>query len=115
MAVARCSWAMETWIVPDGPVFLIGVDTEADDQWTVEGRRRLGVRNAACLPRFQALCDRYGVRPSYLVTHEMAFAREVSDRVAFFKAGKIHEIGPPEQIFGSPQAPETAAFLASVL
>jgi hydroxyproline transport system ATP-binding protein len=50
-----------------------------------------------------------------LVTHEMAFAREVSDRVAFFKSGKIHEIGPPEQLFGSPQTPETKAFLNSVL
>jgi ABC-type polar amino acid transport system ATPase subunit len=50
-----------------------------------------------------------------LVTHEMAFAREVSDRVAFFRAGKVHEIGPPDQIFGKPQQPETAAFLNSVL
>lgn len=50
-----------------------------------------------------------------LVTHEMAFAREVSDRVAFFRQGKIHEIGPPEQIFGKPEKPETAAFLNSVL
>lgn len=50
-----------------------------------------------------------------LVTHEMAFAREVSDRVAFFKAGKMHEIGTPDQIFGNPQRPETAQFLASVL
>ena len=37
-----------------------------------------------------------------LVTHEMGFAREVSDRVAFFKAGKIHEIGTPAQIFEAP-------------
>jgi hydroxyproline transport system ATP-binding protein len=50
-----------------------------------------------------------------VVTHEMGFAREVSDRVAFFMAGKIHEIGPPEQIFGKPERPETAAFLNSVL
>jgi polar amino acid transport system ATP-binding protein len=50
-----------------------------------------------------------------LVTHEMGFAREVSDRVAFFKAGKIHEIGTPAQIFETPQTPETAAFLNSVL
>jgi polar amino acid transport system ATP-binding protein len=50
-----------------------------------------------------------------VVTHEMAFAREVSDRVAFFMAGRIHELGPPEQIFGTPQRPETAAFLNSVL
>ena len=50
-----------------------------------------------------------------LVTHEMAFAREVSDRVAFFKAGRMHEIGTPDQIFSNPQRPETAQFLASVL
>lgn len=70
--------------MPDGrPVLLIGVDTEADDQWSVEGRRRLSVRNADCLPRLQALCDRYGVRPSYLVTHEMATR---PDSVAVLKA-----------------------------
>jgi polar amino acid transport system ATP-binding protein len=50
-----------------------------------------------------------------VVTHEMAFAREVSDRIAFFKAGKIHELGTPDQIFEHPEKPETAAFLASVL
>lgn len=51
---------------------MVGVDTEADDQWTLEGRKRLSVENARALPRLQTLCDAYGVRPSYLVTHEMA-------------------------------------------
>lgn len=46
-----------------------------------------------------------------LVTHEMRFAREVSDRVAFFRQGYIHEIGSPEQIFGSPLHSETADFV----
>jgi polar amino acid transport system ATP-binding protein len=46
-----------------------------------------------------------------VVTHEMAFAREVSDRVAFFHKGKIHEIGTPKQIFADPAKEETAAFL----
>ena len=45
------------------------------------------------------------------VTHEMRFAREVSDRVAFFREGTVHEIGPPAQIFEAPLRPETAAFL----
>jgi hypothetical protein len=58
----------------------MGVDTEADDQWSAEGRRRLEVRNAERLPALQALCDRFGVRPSYLVTHEMA-TRDESARV----------------------------------
>jgi polar amino acid transport system ATP-binding protein len=47
------------------------------------------------------------------VTHEMRFAREVSDRVAFFRDGLIHEIGPPAQIFDAPARPETAAFLSA--
>lgn len=51
---------------------MIGVDTEADDQWSDEGRRRLTVRNAERLPGLQDLCDRYGARPTYLVTWEMA-------------------------------------------
>ncbi len=50
-----------------------------------------------------------------VVTHEIAFAREVSDRVAFLQAGQIHEIGPPEQVIGNPQRAETAAFLKAVL
>jgi polar amino acid transport system ATP-binding protein len=50
-----------------------------------------------------------------LVTHEIRFARDVSDRVAFFLAGRIHEIGPPEQVIGHSREPETAEFLKSVL
>ncbi|MHA6844852.1 amino acid ABC transporter ATP-binding protein [Ralstonia syzygii] len=49
-----------------------------------------------------------------VVTHEIRFARDVSDRVAFFKDGLIHEIGAPEQVIGNPQQAETASFLASV-
>ncbi len=47
------------------------------------------------------------------VTHEMKFAREVSDRVAFFHKGVMAEIAPPEQLFGAPQNPETQTFLAA--
>jgi len=49
-----------------------------------------------------------------LVTHEISFAREVSDRVAFLHQGRIHEIGSPEEIIRNPQRPETIAFLKSV-
>ncbi len=48
------------------------------------------------------------------VTHEMGFARDVSNRVAFFHKGVMAEIGPPEQIFGAAQHPETQKFLSSV-
>jgi hydroxyproline transport system ATP-binding protein len=46
-----------------------------------------------------------------LVTHEIRFARDVSDRVAFFRNGVIHEIGTPEQVIENPQKPETIEFL----
>ncbi|SCK16583.1 polar amino acid transport system ATP-binding protein [Variovorax sp. HW608] len=48
-----------------------------------------------------------------LVTHEIRFARDVSDRVAFFRNGVIHEIGTPEQVIVNPQKPETIDFLKS--
>jgi len=50
-----------------------------------------------------------------IVTHEMAFAREVSDRVMFIDQGVIQEMGEPGQIFSAPANPRTAAFLSKVL
>ena len=47
-----------------------------------------------------------------VVTHEMAFARDVSSRVVYMKDGVIWEQGSPEQIFGDPQRPETQEFLS---
>ena len=47
-----------------------------------------------------------------MVTHEMNFARRVSDRVVFMHAGRIHEIGPPQQIFDAPRTAELQQFLA---
>ena len=49
-----------------------------------------------------------------MVTHEMAFARKVSDRVVFMHEGRVHEVGSPEALFGAPQTPELQQFLASV-
>ena len=45
-----------------------------------------------------------------IVTHEMNFAREVSDRVIFMADGIIQEEGAPEQLFTNPQSPRTKAF-----
>lgn len=50
-----------------------------------------------------------------VVTHEMGFAREVSNRVLFMDGGDIMEEGTPEQIFGNPQNERTKAFLRKVL
>jgi len=49
-----------------------------------------------------------------LVTHEMAFARKVSNRVVFMHLGKVHEMGPPSEMFGNPQTAELRQFLSSL-
>mgnify|MGYP002587499695 CR=1 FL=1 len=50
-----------------------------------------------------------------IVTHEMGFAREISDRVLFICDGVIKEEGTPEQIFTCPHEPSTIKFLSMVL
>lgn len=50
-----------------------------------------------------------------LVTHEMRFAREISDRVCFFDRGRIREEGTPEEIFSDPNEERTREFLQAVL
>lgn len=50
-----------------------------------------------------------------IVTHEMSFARDVSDRVLFFFAGQIHEEGSPEKIFTEPDRTRTREFLKAVV
>ncbi len=50
-----------------------------------------------------------------LVTHEMGFAREFSDRILFLDGGKIVEQGPPEKLFIDPQEERTRAFLRKIL
>ena len=47
-----------------------------------------------------------------VVTHEMAFARDVSNRVVYMNDGVICEQGAPEEVFGNPQKQETKDFLA---
>jgi len=49
-----------------------------------------------------------------VVTHEIGFARDVSDRVAFVRDGVIEEIGPPSQVIQNPQSEHTLQFLSSV-
>ncbi|HEY5031847.1 MAG TPA: amino acid ABC transporter ATP-binding protein [Actinomycetes bacterium] len=49
-----------------------------------------------------------------MATHEMAFAREISDRICFLDAGVVCEIGPPDQLFGAPVEERTRQFLERV-
>ena len=47
-----------------------------------------------------------------MATHEMAFARDVADRVVFLDKGVVAEVGPPAQVFGAPREARTKAFLS---
>ena len=95
-----------------GPALLVGIDTEADDQWSEKGRRELRVQNADRLPALQSLFDGFGVRPTYLVTHEMAFAHEVAHRVVFMDAGQIQAAGTPAEIFEEARNERLQSFLS---
>jgi polar amino acid transport system ATP-binding protein len=50
-----------------------------------------------------------------IATHEMAFARDIADRVCFLDEGVILEEGTPEQIFAAPREPRTQQFLARIV
>jgi len=50
-----------------------------------------------------------------VVTHEMGFAREVSDRMVFMEGGRIIEEGPTKRFFGNPKEERTRLFLSQVL
>ncbi|MFR9752356.1 ectoine/hydroxyectoine ABC transporter ATP-binding protein EhuA [Nocardia sp. 004] len=88
----------------DPDVLLLDEVTSALDPELVTGVLHL-LRDIAATTDITFLC----------VTHEMRFAREVSDRVMMLDAGRIAEEGPAEQIFTDPQEPRTREFLRAVL
>ena len=54
-------------------------------------------------------------RSMLVVTHEMGFAREVSNRVVFLHEGRVEENGPPAQVFEQPRSERFRQFLAGTL
>jgi hypothetical protein len=88
--------------LPRKPAVLVGIDTEADDQWSAEGRAAQSVSNAERLPGVQALFDDYGVRPTYLVTHEMATRPESASILRELASGGRCEIGTHLHPWSSP-------------
>jgi hypothetical protein len=85
-----------------GPAVLVGIDTEADDQWSAAGREKNEVRNADRLPELQALFDSFGVRPSYVVTYEMATRDSSSSVLRELFGGGRCEIGTHLHPWSSP-------------
>lgn len=82
------------------PFFLITIDTEGDNLWARP--REITTRNAEFLPRFQALCERHGFRPTYLVNYEMAISPVFRELGHDLLARRAAEIGMHLHAWNSP-------------
>jgi len=88
--------------VSQRPAILVGIDTEADDQWTRHGREQNAVTNALRLPALQKLLDEHGARPTYVVTWEMATRPESRAVLRELAQGGRCEIGTHLHPWSSP-------------
>lgn len=85
--------------MPDTP-FIITIDTEGDNLWARP--REITTRNAAYLPRFQALCERFRFKPVYLTDYEMAESGEFIEFARDVIARDAGEIGMHLHAWNSP-------------
>lgn len=84
----------------NGPFFLITIDTEGDNLWAAP--REITARNAAFLPRFQTLCEKYGLKPTYLTNYEMAASPEFREFARDVLARRTAEVGMHLHAWNSP-------------
>ncbi len=71
--------------------FIITIDTEGDNQW--DHGRDLTVENIKFVPRFQALCEDYGIKPTYLVTSEVCHDAYARDLLSGYTSEGLAEVG----------------------
>jgi peptidoglycan/xylan/chitin deacetylase (PgdA/CDA1 family) len=81
---------------------LVGIDTEGDNQWDVAARVNQRFENIYALPRLHALFARYGVRPTYVITHPVAVDPRSADVLRQLKAGGDCEIGAHHHAWETP-------------
>lgn len=86
--------------------FIITVDTEGDDLWSWSSGEKITTKNASYIPRFQNLCEEYGLKPVYLVNYEMitddSFVEYIKSKVDEEKC----EVGLHIHAWNSPPAYE---------
>jgi hypothetical protein len=82
------------------PSFLITIDTEGDNLWSKP--RDVTTRNSLSLPRFQALCEEYGLKPTYLTNWEMARCPDFREFGRDLVARGVGEIGMHLHAWNSP-------------
>ncbi len=85
---------------------VITIDVEADSAWTRS--ERVTVENLRALPRFQALCDRYGMKPTYLCTYEVARADTFAPLAKWQEDGRC-EVGSHLHPWTTPPFTRTGA------
>jgi hypothetical protein len=84
----------------NSPVFVVTVDTESDDAWSNPGTIKLD--NLKAIPRFQELCEKYDIVPTYLITYECAEREEaVKILKTILDSGKC-EIGHHLHVWSTP-------------
>jgi hypothetical protein len=81
---------------------LIGIDTEGDDQWSAEARLHQKFENIYALPRLHELFQRYGGRPTYLVTHPVITDARSADVLRALRTGGDAEIGAHHHAWETP-------------
>ena len=82
------------------PAFLITIDTEGDNLWSKP--RSVTTRNAGYLPRFQTLCEKYGLKPTYLTNWEMVHSPAFREFGQDLVARETGEIGMHLHAWDSP-------------
>lgn len=75
--------------------FIITVDTEGDNQWSIYNGQNITTENANFIPRFQEMCEEFGFKPVYLVNYEMANNDFLMD---YLKKNKKKEFAKSEHI-----------------
>lgn len=80
--------------------FILTIDTEADNQWN--HGRILDTQNIKYLPRFQSLCNRFNIKPTYLVTSEICADPIAQDLLTHFISQNAAEVGAHLHVWSTP-------------
>jgi peptidoglycan/xylan/chitin deacetylase (PgdA/CDA1 family) len=85
-----------------GPFLLVGIDTEGDDQWNLDARKRQTFENIYALPKLHSLFERHGVRPTYVVTWPVATDERSQQVLRFLLLRGDCEVGAHHHAWETP-------------
>ena len=85
-----------------GPYLLVGIDTESDNQWDAKARAAPTFENLYALPQLHARFERHGVRPTYVVTHNVATDPRSVEMLRFVLLRGTCEIGAHHHAWETP-------------